>query len=130
MRLLFSAIIVLFLSYSTLAQTHENSNVHVTVDKMPKFKGGDEKFIDFIIQNTIYPLEAQEQKAEGEVVVQFIITKDGSITNIHVKEHVHPILDSAAMAVIKKMPPWQPGKKDGKKVAVLYSVPISFTLPK
>lgn len=46
------------------------------------------------------------------------------------KEHVHPILDSAAMAVIKKMPPWQLGKKDGKKVAVLYSVPISFTLPK
>ena len=59
-------------------------------------------------------------------VVQFIIEKDGSISNPKIKKSVTPKLDAEAIRLVKAMPKWKPGKEKGKTVRVKYSLPIAF----
>lgn len=98
-------------------------------DVMPNFPGGDEALIRFIAENTIYPANAKNRNIQGRVVVNFVIRKDGSISEPEVAVSVDPDLDSEALRVIKLMPDFaQPGYKNGKPVQVMYMLPISFAL--
>ena len=88
--------------------------------------GGNKGLMTFIAQNLVYPVTAQENGVQGRVIVSFVVETDGSIINVKVARSVDPSLDREAMRVVKAMPKWTPGKKDGKPVRVKYTVPMVF----
>jgi protein TonB len=75
-----------------------------------------------------YPAAAAEEGVSGKVTVQFIVEKDGSITNVHVVRGKHPALDAEAKRVVSKMPKWTPGRNNGQPVRVTYNLPVNFQL--
>lgn len=108
----------------------QSNVVYETVDENPKFPGGSPVLQAFLIKNLKYPEEARKKEIEGKVLVSFVIAKDGSIEEIKSLNQVHPLLDSEAIRVVKLLPNWEPGKKDGKVVRVRFTLPINFKLPK
>ena len=100
------------------------------VDQRAMFPGGQEGMMSYMMQNMKYPKEAEKDKAQGTVVVHFVVEADGCISDAHVPDSlkVHPILDAAAVAFVKAMPKWNPGKQRGKPVRVKYTVPVLFRL--
>ena len=99
-----------------------------TVDKKPSFPGGESAMKSFLRSNIKYPIVAQENGEQGCVFVQFIIEKDGSISDVKVARSDAPLLDEEAMRVIKAMPKWNPGKLKGIPVRVKNEVPVVFRL--
>ncbi len=97
-------------------------------DQLPEYPGGTAALGNFISSNFHYPAEAQENGEQGRVVVQFVVEKDGSVTNPEVVQSVSPALDAEALRIVKLMPKWKPGMNKGEVVAVKYSVPLSFRL--
>lgn len=111
-------------------QVNVNNNevVYETVDQMPAFLGGASGLINFLSQNVHYPDLARVNNIQGRVIVRFIVEKDGSTNDCKIVNSVDPLLDKEAIRVVKSMPKWQPGMKDGKPVRVSYTIPISFKL--
>ena len=95
------------------------------VEEMPKFPGDVNTWL---AKNTRYPMIALENGIQGKVFVEFVIEKDGSITNVRVLRSVDPSLDKEAIRVVSSMPKWKPGKQRGKAIRVSYTVPINFKL--
>jgi TonB family protein len=103
--------------------------VYDHVEKMPQFPGGVKAMMQFLMDNIKYPEEAQKKKIEGPVIVQFVVKADGSMTDPVIKRSLNKVCDDEALRVIKAMPKWTPGTdKDGKAVAVRYTMPILFRL--
>ena len=98
------------------------------VEEMPEFPGGMSEAMKFLAKNIKYPVAAQQAKIEGRVIVQFVVERDGSISDIHAMRGVNPDLDAEAIRVVSLMPKWKPGKQRGKAVAVKYTMPIMFRL--
>lgn len=94
-------------------------------EDMPVFPGNVQKWIG---KNVKYPQLALEHGLQGKVFVQFVIEKDGSVSNIKVVRGVDSSLDKEAVRVISTMPKWKPGKQRGKPVRVAYTLPIAFQL--
>jgi len=98
------------------------------VEHRPQFPGGDAELMKFLQQNVKYPKEAQEQGKQGRVIVQFVVEKDGSITDAKVLKPVDPLLDAEALRIVNMMPKWTPGKQRGKEVRVYFTIPVTFRL--
>ncbi|MBP1673015.1 MAG: energy transducer TonB [Bacteroidetes bacterium] len=97
-------------------------------EKMPKFPGEDGAFNQYLSENLKYPEVCINLRIEGTVLVEFVVEKDGSLTQIKVKNSVYPDLDEEAIRVLKNSPKWIPGENLGKKVRVSYTLPIKFHL--
>jgi len=107
----------------------DGEKVHVRADALPTFPGGEHEMQKFIRDNLIFRLEAQLKGIEGRVMIGFIVSKTGELSNYEVVEGLYPLLDEEAMRVIKKMPKvWTPGKLNGKTVPFYRKVPIIFKL--
>lgn len=98
------------------------------VEEMPEFPGGVNALMQYINKNIRYPIEAHEKNEEGRVVADFIVRKDGSISNIKIARSVSPSLDKETERIIENMPKWKPGKQRGKFVNVHFTVPVAFRL--
>ena len=98
------------------------------VEQMPEFPGGQEALMQFLRQEVKYPKEAFKDGVQGRVVVQFVVEKDGSISEVEVVKKVNEHLDAEAVRVVNAMPKWKPGKQKGENVRVKYTLPISFRL--
>ena len=98
------------------------------VEQMPEFPGGMKECLNFLARNVKYPTKAQEAGKQGRVIVQFIVQKDGSLSDLHVLRPVDPWLDAEAIRVIGTMPKWKPGMQGGQAVAVKYTLPVTFAL--
>jgi len=108
---------------------HEEENkVFDVVEQMPSFPGGMGALMSWLGQNIKYPVIAAENGVQGRVIVQFVVEKDGSITDVKVAKSVDPSLDKEAARVVKAMPHWIPGKQNGSAVRVKYTVPVTFKL--
>ena len=108
---------------------HEEENkVFDIVEQQPLFPGGPAALMKYLSENTKYPVVAQENGVQGRVTVQFVVEKDGSISDVHVLKGVDPSLDKEAVRVVKSMPRWTPGKQNGITVRVNYRVPVLFRL--
>lgn len=108
---------------------HEEENkVFDIVEQQPLFPGGPTALMKYLSENTKYPVVAQENGVQGRVTVQFVVEKDGSISDVHVLRGVDPSLDKEAVRVVKSMPRWTPGKQNGSAVRVKYQVPVTFRL--
>lgn len=104
------------------------SDAFDVVEEMPVYPGGMEAMMDFFNKNMKYPKEAFDAKQEGRVIAQFVVEKDGCITDAHIVKSVSPALDAEALRIVNAMPNWTPGRQNGKPVRVKYTVPISFKL--
>lgn len=108
---------------------HEEENkVFDVVEQMPSFPGGMPALMKWLSDNMKYPPIAAENGVQGRVIVQFVVEKDGSVTDVHVARSVDPSLDKEAVRVVKIMPKWIPGKQNGSAVRVKYTVPVLFKL--
>ncbi len=94
-------------------------------EDMPAFPGNVQKWI---AQRIRYPQLAAEAGIQGKVYIQFVVEKNGSVSNIKVVRGVDELLDKEAVRVISEMPKWTPGKQRGKAVRVSYTMPITFRL--
>ena len=106
----------------------EQQAIFTVVEEMPQFPGGMGEAMRFLAQNIKYPKAAQQAKIEGRVIVQFVVGKDGSVSDIQIMRSVSPDLDAEAIRVVGMMPKWIPGKQRGKAVTVKYTMPIMFRL--
>ncbi len=98
------------------------------VEQKPSFPGGEAAMYTWLGNNIVYPPAASEEGAQGRVVVEFVVGKDGSITNVRVVRPRHPALDREAVRVVSAMPTWVPGRNNGQPVKVTYTLPVTFKL--
>lgn len=102
---------------------HENLE-----DQDPSFPGGDVACMKWLTNNINYPKEAMEKGIEGRVIVRFVVTKNGKITNAEVVRPVDPLLETEALRAIRSMPDWVPAKRNGQNVDLQFTLPITFRL--
>lgn len=105
-----------------------NETIYTVVEDMPEFPGGETALREYLSKHIRYPNTAKEEGIEGKVYVRFIVTEKGDIIGTEVLRGVRKDLDDAALAVIKEMPNWKPGKQNGRAVSVYFMIPINFTL--
>ena len=107
----------------------ENDEPFLTVETMPSFQGGDllsfERWVNSMLR---YPASAAENGISGRVVLQFVIERDGSLTNIKVLVSPDNSLSEEAIRVLNLSPKWTPGKQCNQTVRVRFILPISFHL--
>ena len=103
-------------------------DVFVVVEEQPQFPGGTQAMMKFLGENIIYPAEAHKNGIQGRVIVNFVVNKDGSLSDINIVRGQDPLLDAEAMRVISTMPKWKPGMQRGEAVNVRYTLPIVFRL--
>lgn len=119
----------------TTAQTYnkkddeiKNSQVYSIVDQMPQYPHGERELAGFIAHNMRYPKEARQQGIQGRVLCSFIVSADGTISNIEVVQGLHDELDKEAVRVLSLMSKWKPGIKNNEAVNVQCLLPIDFTI--
>ena len=100
------------------------------IEKQPQFPGGQAKLIEYLQDNLEYPKQAQENRIQGQVYVEFVIETDGKITNAKVVRGIGGGCNEETIRVVNSMPNWTPGNHKGKNVRVKYVLPVSFYLPK
>lgn len=106
------------------SQTKEG--VYLTTEIMPMFPGGDSELLSWIRQNLRPQVDDNGNRITGRVICQFIIEKDGSVSNIQVLKSPDSVLADEAVRVLKSSPKWEPGKHNGQAVRIYYRIPISF----
>jgi protein TonB len=103
-------------------------DVHVIVEKMPEFPGGIAAMMNYFGKSIRYPLAAREQNIQGRVFLNFVVEKDGSISNVVVLRGIGGGCDEEAVRVVQEMPKWNPGLQNGKAVRVSFNLPVRFGL--
>jgi protein TonB len=111
-----------------VVEKEEKQEVFRYVEEMPTFPGGMDQVPSFFAANIKYPEIARRAGVEGRVFVQFVVSKDGSITQVQVAKGIGAGCDEEAIRVVKMMPKWTPGKQNGRPVLVQVVVPIQFKL--
>lgn len=106
----------------------QEEEIFVFVEENPSFPGGEEALYAFLRDNIKYPQLARENNITGKVFVQFVVEKDGSVSNVKVMRDIGGGCGQEAMRVVKAMPKWKPGKQRGKAVRAQYNLPVVFNL--
>lgn len=109
-------------------KNEEENKVFDVVEEQPSFPGGQGALTAWLNDNIKYPVVAAENGIQGKVVVQFVVGKNGSISNVKVLKSVDPSLDKEAVRVVSNMPNWTPGKQNGASVNVRFTLPVTFRL--
>ncbi len=109
-------------------EVKEPEKVFTAVEQMPQFPGGEAELMKYLSKNIKYPTMAMENNIQGRVVVQFVVTKTGSIGEVKVVRSVDRDLDKEAIRVCKSLPKFTPGKMNGQAVNVWYTLPVNFKL--
>ena len=109
-------------------QEEVTEEIFVVVENQPEFPGGNTAMMKFLSDNIKYPVIAQENSIQGRVICNFVVERDGSITDVQVVRGVDPSLDREAVRVIQQMPRWKPGKQRGQAVRVRFTLPVVFRL--
>ena len=102
--------------------------VYQIADNMPEFPGGMIACLQYLARNIKYPVTAQKEGAQGKVIVQMVIEKDGSVDHVSIVRSITPELDAEAARVVKSMPKWKPATVKDKAVRCRYTVPVTFKL--
>lgn len=117
---------------TVFAQTtnKNDNNVYDVVEQMPSFPGGPDSLHKYLTRHIIYPISkiADKNGVQKRVGISFIIERNGSLSNIKVIRPDNLSLDEEAIRIIKAMPKWQPGKKNGSTVRVKFSTTVTFRM--
>lgn len=113
----------------TAQEVNENEVGIEVLDAPPEFNGGLNALMQYLSLSIRYPQSAQRQGIQGRVIVQFIVDKTGKVSKVEIMKSLCHACDKEAVRVVKNMPRWKPGMKDGKPVNARYTLPINFVLP-
>ena len=106
---------------------HKNyDTVYFSVEQMPQFPGGEAALMKYIQENLKYPKGKED--IEGDVMLQFIVKKNGEVGEVNVVRSLGKDFDQEAIRVIKSLPKFKPGRQKGKAVSVWYTLPVQFKL--
>lgn len=111
-----------------VAQQKDDNTVFTVVEEMPQFIGGDSELFKYLANSVRYPVAAQQKGIEGRVICQFVVDRDGKVTDPAIVRGVSPELNAEALRVVQNMPVWKPGLQKGQAVRVKYTLPINFRL--
>ena len=106
----------------------EDNSVHLYAQEMPDFPGGVAAMDAFLKKELQYPEVARKNGITGTILVEFVVEKDGRLTNVKVKVPLFPDCDQEAVRAVKAMPRWIPGKNNGKPVRCSFQVPVTFRM--
>lgn len=104
------------------------TEIYTVVENPPKFPGGDQARAEYLSSKIVYPEGARKNGIEGTVYVSFIVQADGSVTDVKLLRGINKELDFVALEAVRTMPNWEPGRFEGKPVAVEFNMPIKFNL--
>lgn len=121
-------IVVVGYSSNEKQDSEKDKKVYDVVEVPPVFAGGEKAMFEYLSKNIRYPVEAQKQKIQGRVVVQFVVNDEGKVSSAKIVYSIDTYLDAEALRIINAMPDWTPGKQGGKNVSVRYVLPIQFKL--
>ncbi len=102
--------------------------IFLVVEETATPKGGMGAFYKYVGDKMKYPAQARRMGIEGKVFVEFVINRDGSITDVRAIKGIGAGCDEEAVRVVQSAPAWNPGKQRGKPVRQRYVVPITFKL--
>lgn len=100
----------------------------VTVQKPPTFPGGERDLMKFLYENIKYPALARENNIQGNVVLTFVVDKDGTVRDVQTLKDIGGGCGKEAVRVVQSMPKWLPGEASGHAVKVRYTLPVRFKL--
>ena len=106
----------------------QEEEIWLSVEENPEFPGGTAKLLEHVQKNLKYPMMARESDIQGKVFVNFVVEKDGSISNVKVLRGIGGGCDEEAVRVVQSLPKFKPGKQRGNPVRVSYTLPIVFKL--
>jgi len=106
----------------------ETEEIFTIVESTAEPKGGLAAFYQSISEQIKYPAQARRMRVEGKVFVEFIVGKDGKITDVKAVKGIGAGCDEEAVRIIANSPPWNPGKQRGKPVRQRMVLPIIFRL--
>jgi len=106
----------------------EFDEIFTVVEETATPKGGMSAFYKMVSDKMKYPAQARRMGVEGKVFVQFVIGKDGAISDVKVLKGIGAGCDEEAIRVVQSSPSWNPGKQRGKAVKQRYTLPIIFKL--
>ncbi len=109
-------------------RTIVDGEIFTVVEELPEYEGGMEAFYKYVMSEIRYPAEARKAGVEGRVDVQFVVEKDGSLSEIKVVDGIGAGCDLEAVRVLQKAASFRPGRQRGKKIRVRMMVPIIFKL--
>ncbi len=110
------------------AETSDEDHLFVDYHENAQFPGGEEACFKWLGDNIRYPKDCLKKKIEGRVFVNFVVEKDGSITDVKTLRSPHKSLSKEAERVVKAMPKWKPGRFNNEPVRVRYTLPIAFKM--
>ncbi|MXV51609.1 TonB family protein [Pedobacter sp. HMF7647] len=113
-----------------LTDTLPDKSIHNfgTVDVLPEYPGGMQKFYEFIGKTYKYPQEAIKNHVKGRVTISFVVEEDGELTDLKVLHDMGYGTGDAAIEMLKKSPKWKPGIQNGQAVRVAYAIPIMLNV--
>jgi protein TonB len=111
-----------------VVQEEEEDKIFMVVEQQAEFEGGLQALGKFLQKNLRYPASARRMGIEGQVFVSFVIDKEGKISDIQVVKGISADCDKEAVRVVSSMPPWKPGKQNGRPVKSRFVLPIRFKL--
>lgn len=111
------------------AREAAKDSVYEVAERMPEFPNGQARLFKYIYSNLQYPPMEAARRHQDRVICQFVVEKDGRISDVHVvKSKGFADLDKEAVRVISSMPHWHPGEQNGQPVRVKMTVPVQFKL--
>ena len=97
-------------------------------EQLPQFPGGDTELMNFVAQNLVYPEQAIKDKVQGRVIVEMVIETTGEVVDTKILRSVSPECDAEVLRIVRLMPKWTPGYKDGEPVRTTFVLPVVFKL--
>ncbi len=114
--------------FEEVVEEEEVDEVFTIVEDQPEFPGGIAAFYKFVGDNMDYPSQARRMGIEGRVYVQFVVDKDGTVTEVKAVKGIGAGCDEEAERVLRQSPKFKPGKQRGRSVKVRMVLPIIFKL--
>ena len=99
-----------------------------SLTKIAQFPGGEQAMTKFIVDNFKLNNRAKLSTNGGMLYVEFVIDKDGSVTNVHLLNSLSDEIDRVAIKTVKSMPAWEAAEFKGFKVKMKYRLPINVRL--
>lgn len=128
----------------------------IEVEKKAEFPGGEEVLLRYISEKLEYPMLCIDCDCEGSILVEFIIERDGSVSNVKTVRNTCTCenetvkvgkkkrskgeeqykdcspacaeMQEAAERVVRELPNWSPATQRGKTVRMRYRLPLQFKL--
>lgn len=112
----------------TKPKTPEEIEKSLGLDSPPSFKGGEEARLRYVNKHLEYPVEAIRHGVSGMVITSFLVGPSGSIEDVGILKGLDESCNREVLRVVRNMPPWNPGYKNGKPVPIYYTMPIMFVI--